>query len=87
MNPIRESGSKFRDDYKISDVNINDMVTSLLENPYCNKDEILAFQHEYRSLMNIEINNLRRGMTQINSVCAKERRFIKAISVTILIFE
>lgn len=63
------------------DLDVNNIIVSLLSNRFCDKDEALAFQHAmYSSLMNIEISSLRREMTKLNEICAKERRFLKTIT-------
>lgn len=63
------------------DLNVNAMISSLLKNPSCSRDDVLALQHRtYHSLMSIEITNLKRELTKISSICAKERRILKVIS-------
>lgn len=63
------------------DLNVNAMISSLLKDPSCSRDDVLALQHRtYHSLMSIEMTNLKRELTKISSISAKERRILKVIS-------
>lgn len=57
------------------------IVRSLLDDEFCNKEEVLKFQHElYGYLMKIEVNGLKRGITEFNQQGSKKRKLFKAIA-------
>lgn len=63
------------------DVNIQNIVTGLLNSPYHVKQEILKFQHfMYRNIMNIEIMNNEKECTALNHLASKQRRILKTIT-------
>lgn len=60
---------------------INDVISSLLDNPFCDREEVLSLQHKlYHSVMTIEIGALKRELTQISEKMARERRILKSIT-------
>lgn len=63
------------------DLNVNNIISHLLSNPFTDRDEVIALQHKmYLSLMSIEISSLKKEITRLNELCAKERRFLKSIT-------
>lgn len=63
------------------DVNVNAIVSGLIESRFCDRDEVLKFQHNvYNSLMSMEIKKSEREVEYLNSTAAKKRRLLKAIT-------
>lgn len=63
------------------DLNINRIITGLMEKPFCDKDEIFKFQHQmYYRLMETEIKSLEKENTHMGLLLAKQRRIMKSIT-------
>lgn len=62
-------------------LNVQCIVTDLLDNQFCDRDEILRFQHfMYINIMNIEAKSIEGEITSLNCIASKERRLLKSIT-------
>lgn len=65
-----------------TDNDVQSIVFNLLKIPFCDKDEILKFQHNvYHSLMKIEVSCIDKELTALNALAAKQRRLLKSITL------
>lgn len=62
-------------------ISVNCIITDLLSDQFCDKDEVLRLQHHiYRNLMELEVKSIAKERTFLNAMIAKERRILKSIT-------